>query len=153
MLIGEQDLHARKGEDAEIYDDVGFEAVGGWGGCGHWDLSFFIFLFFPSVCEAEDALATAGKMPALHSACNVEEVDHGDDEHPDQVDEVPVQGPDFDVVGLVTAPFVAESHDRKGDHATDHVSQVQAGDCEEGRPKQGRPPGVLKETDAFANEC
>src|ERR1700756_4274266 len=90
---------------------------------------FFRLSIFPSFCEGEDALATAGKMPALHSACNVEEVDHGDDEHPDQVDEVPVQGPDFDVVGLVTAPFVAESHDRKGDHATDHVSQVQAGDC------------------------
>src|SRR5579864_5397602 len=108
---------------------------------------------FPSFCEGEDALATAGKMPALHSACNVEQVDHGDDEHPYQVDEVPVQGPDFEVVGLVTAAFVAERNDAQGDHASDYVSQMKAGNCEERRAKQGRPPGVLKQTDAFANEC
>src|SRR5258705_10454867 len=39
ILVGQSDLHARKGEDAEIDDQVCFEAILAGCGCGHRFLS------------------------------------------------------------------------------------------------------------------
>src|SRR5207302_10721195 len=107
-----------------------FKLSAGWAGAVISASLFFCLSIFSSFYLSTffARARTPSRQPArcrrYISACNVEQVDHGDNEHPDQVDEMPVQGPDFDVVGLVTAAFVAESHDRQGDHAADHVSQV-----------------------------
>src|SRR5215469_18575576 len=104
-------------------------------------------VFIPFTFSLCTSLACASKLMS-----NVEKVDHRDNEHPNQVDEVPVQRPDFDVVGVIAAAFVAERDNAKGDKAADHVRQMKARDREEGGAKHGRAPGVLKEAHAFADQ-
>src|SRR5579863_6911013 len=83
---------------------------------------------------------------------HVHQVHHGNHEHPDQVDEVPVQRPDLEVVGVITTTLVAENYDQKGNRTANDVREVQAGYSEEGRSEHWRSPGILKEPHTFADE-
>src|SRR5437870_9462707 len=65
-----------------------------------------------------------------------------EDEHPDQVDEVPVEAGDFDVFVLELTAADGEGHDAEVDHADDDVRHVQAGDAEEGGAEEGLAPFV-----------
>src|SRR6516225_8000170 len=99
------------------------------------------------------------------SVCHVPaspQIKEGKDEHPHEVDEVPVQTGDLDdlVMPLAAreeaAPFDIEvspqhlSRDRdQENHADRHMGAVEAGDQEEARTKLRRAPGVAPRPDAL----
>src|SRR5580700_8272993 len=59
------------------------------------------------------------------------QINQREHKHPDQVDKVPVEAVDFDVLcGKLAAP-VPHGHDSQVDHADHHVGHVQSGDAEE----------------------
>src|ERR1039458_6129466 len=97
---------------------------------------------------SSSAIRTASRSGTLH----IHEVEQGHDKHPDDIDEVPVEGPDFDVLGGVTSGFVSQPDDGESDDATDNVQHVQSGDGKEGGAKHGRSPGILEHADAFSDE-
>jgi len=53
----------------------------------------------------------------INLASDVQEIDERYDEHPHQIHEMPVQAADFDVIGVVPASLVAESHNNQGNHS------------------------------------
>src|SRR6516225_7459465 len=93
-----------------------------------------------------------GNIP-LASALDVQQVHHRHHEHPNQVHEVPIEGPDLDIVPLIAPSSVAERDHAQRDYAADHVRQVQASNREEGGAEHGRSPGVLKEANALADQA
>src|SRR5579862_274337 len=74
------------------------------------------------------------------------------DEHPYQIDEVPVKPRNFDVIRVITAVPVAQTHYQQGDHTCDDVGDVQPGDAEKRGTEQTRSPRVLEHRHAFVNE-
>src|SRR5678815_910893 len=80
------------------------------------------------------------------SALLRDEVDDGEDRHPDDVDEVPVQARDLDlgvVARVEPAPLELPPEAREPDHAAADVGAVEPGEGEEGRAEeiggQGEP--------------
>src|SRR5689334_7097952 len=64
------------------------------------------------------------------------EVEEREDEHPDEVDEVPVQAGDLDdlvTLALIVAAPDLERDDRQVDHPACHVQAVEPGDHEKAR--------------------
>src|SRR5262245_1431901 len=90
------------------------------------------------------------------------EIKEGEDEYPHQIDEVPVQAHDLDVLVMalparekaapldveVASPDLSRDHDQE-DHADRHVGAVEAGDHEEARTELLRAPGIAPGADAF----
>src|SRR5215468_8537580 len=70
------------------------------------------------------------------------QIDQGEYEHPDQVDEVPVEAGHLDVFVLELAAGDGDRNDREIDHADGHVCHMQARDAEEGRAEQRHAPFV-----------
>src|SRR5918998_1537872 len=93
------------------------------------------------------------------------EIEQREDEHPDQVDEVPVEANDLAplVAPLrggkeapplpveVPAPDLARD-DEQEDHADRHVRAVEARDHEEGRAELGGAPRVLPRPDPLVDQ-
>src|ERR1700730_12024634 len=84
------------------------------------------------------------------------------DEHPDKIDEVPVETHGFDDLvaslsaGEKASPSAFEipppnfsRNDEQENHADRHVSAVEARDQEKARAKLGRAPGVAPRPDPF----
>ena len=63
----------------------------------------------------------------------IQEINQRHHEHPNQIDEVPIESGDFEVVRVVAAALVAQADGDESDHAAGDVQQVQAGDAEEQR--------------------
>src|SRR3981189_3555464 len=59
---------------------------------------------------------------------DVHQIDHRHDEHPDQIDEVPVESPEFQIVGGVAARAIAGAHHGQRDDAAENVHEVQPSD-------------------------
>src|SRR6267154_3549871 len=107
----------------------------------------------PAICTTASVMPTSPK------------IEECKDEHPHQIDEVPVQAGDFDdlVVPLPArekaAPFHVEvsppdlSRDRaQENHPDRHVRAVEAGDHEKARAKLRRTPRVFPGPDALHDQ-
>src|SRR6185295_8896023 len=73
---------------------------------------------------------------------NGHQVDHGEHEHPDKVNEVPVQAADFHVVRRELAPGNTHSDYQQVDHHDGYVEHVQPGGAEERRAEQRHALGI-----------
>jgi hypothetical protein len=60
----------------------------------------------------------------------IQKVDQWHNEHPDQIDEVPVKTQNLEIVGVVATALVAYTHDDQSDYPTRNVCEVQASDAE-----------------------
>src|ERR1700746_1143090 len=117
-------------------------------------------MYFPRLSmylAAGSRLCTSGAStifcpPARFLMTQIQKIDERYDEHPNQVHEVPVQAGDLQVIGVVTAAFVSDSHGKQGYHAGANVQQVEAGDAEEGRAKKSGAPRIVKHGHAFTNQ-
>src|SRR5512134_1810620 len=67
------------------------------------------------------------------SGLDRQQVDQRKDEHPDEIDEMPVEAADLDVLARRAPP---QRDYRQVDHARQDVKHVQAGDPEEGRAEE-----------------
>src|ERR1700758_1515637 len=85
-------------------------------------------------------------------ALHIQQVDQGHNEHPNQIDEVPVKRPDLDVSGGIASSPVAQPDHDQSDHAADHVGHVQSGDGEESGAEHRRSPRVLEQARALADQ-
>src|SRR5882672_10941587 len=97
----------------------------------------------PAICTTASVMPTSPK------------IKEGKDEHPHQIDEVPVQAHDFDDLVIpfparekappfdveVPPPHLSRDGDQE-DHADRHVRAVEAGDHEKARTKLSRAPRV-----------
>ena len=101
--------------------DAQREHDGPRGGQRHMNSAGFVFVFH---CGR---LCCSGLKPSDVSAAN--DVDHGEDDDPDGVDEVPVDGDDLKALGVMCVDLAHEAEDqRQAEHeeADDHVRCVQA---------------------------
>src|SRR5574342_592611 len=76
------------------------------------------------------------------SARRSQQVDEGEDEDPDQVDEVPVEADVLDEVGVVAGqrpPRDLRERNPEQDHPSEDVAAVEAGDAVEGRGEVAGP--------------
>src|SRR5579863_8002682 len=99
-------------------------------------------------CSAPRACSTAStdaSVPCEESADIMsrlsDQVDEREDRDPDDIDEVPIQGHDVDVQGVLGAEPALEidrQHREQPDDAGRHVRAVEAGQRKEGRSKQVR---------------
>src|SRR5688572_2499619 len=84
------------------------------------------------------------------------EIKQRKDEHPNQIDEVPVQAGDLDdlvISGALVAPLQDPGrNDAQVDHADGDVQSVKAGDHEERRAELRRAPRVAPRTHAFVDQ-
>src|SRR2546427_4291847 len=76
---------------------------------------------------------------SMVASAHVQQVDQRKDEHPHQIDEMPVQAGRFDVAGVEPPAPEAEGDDADDDDTGDHVQQVQPGNAEERGAEQDRP--------------
>src|SRR6478609_8240466 len=93
-----------------------------------------------------------GFLAEANLSSHVHQIDHGHDEHPHQVHEVPVQGSDFNIISVVAAALVAQGDHGEGNDSTQHVGQVKAGYREESGSEHRGTPRVLEELDAFLDQ-
>src|SRR5581483_221317 len=84
---------------------------------------------------------------------DVQKIDKRDYEHPDHIHEVPIQSPDFEIVVVVAAFLVSESHHCDCDTTANHVSQMQSRDAEESRTKKTRSPRVREKRQTLVDEA
>src|SRR5690606_1994970 len=84
------------------------------------------------------------------------EIEEGKDEHPHEIDEVPVKACDLDDVVVVLAVVVTaqhlEGHDGQVQYANRHVQPVEARHHEEDRAELGRAEGIGPGPDPFRDE-
>src|SRR4030095_13221257 len=85
----------------------------------------------------------------------LEEIDEGEDENPDQVDEVPVESDRLDAVEfgcrVASAERLRQNETQVHDAAED-VAPVKSRGHVEGRAKLRRTPGVGREQHAFVDQ-
>src|SRR5579871_4797156 len=64
-----------------------------------------------------------GLIPSLSPLPNlyVHQVHHRNHEHPHEIDKVPVEGPDFEIVRVIAAAFISNDHDEQGDRPAEDV--------------------------------
>jgi hypothetical protein len=72
---------------------------------------------------------------------DIGEVDEWNNEHPNEINEVPIEAHGLDVAGSEASAGVKRSDDEHGNDATDNVKQVQAGDGEKGLAKHAGADG------------
>jgi hypothetical protein len=61
----------------------------------------------------------------------IQKIDQRDDEHPNQIYEVPVKAQYFNVIGIVAAALVTYAYNDQSDYAAGDVGEVQARNAEE----------------------
>src|SRR5437660_3354125 len=94
----------------------------------------------------------AGVAVMVPPSTHVHQVDEREHEHPDQIDEVPVQGRRLDVVGVEPAAPEAGGNHTNDDYAADDVQQVQTGDAEErGSEQRGPAQRILEQPPPLAD--
>src|SRR5690242_2665809 len=98
--VSDEDLQRRNRQDDEVNDDIALEALFAHGAAHKFPPRLFL---------------------------NVQQVNKRNDEHPYQVNEVPIKPPEFHVLRFVSASFVSERNDRKRDHPSKDVGKMQAG--------------------------
>src|SRR5438132_6146921 len=77
------------------------------------------------------------------------EIDQGENEHPHQVDKVPVEPGDFHILGLEFAAHHSLADDRKVNQPDDHVGHMQAGERKECAAEQRYAPGSIENGHVF----
>src|ERR1700747_1517946 len=135
MAVRNDKLQCCENQDAEIDHNVLSEAI-------HVSCRWFMSLHIVCIYHILSP-------PARFLMTQIQKIDERYDEHPNQVHEVPVQAGDLQVIGVVTAAFVSDSHGKQGYHAGANVQQVEAGDAEEGRAKKSGAPRIVKHGHAF----
>src|SRR6266849_7312477 len=84
--------------------------------------------------------------------CNAQKINQRYDEHPNNVNEVPIEPQDFEMIRVVATMLVEQPHDDQGDNASADVQEVQPGDAKKGRTKQTGSPGILEQPHAFTDQ-
>src|SRR5271169_456647 len=84
---------------------------------------------------------------------DIRKIDKRNDEHPYEINEVPVQAHGFHMAGCKAVARVKGGNYQHGDHATEDVKQVQTGDREKGLAKHTGTDGdsPAEEVEPFAN--
>src|SRR5208283_1986424 len=83
----------------------------------------------------------------------VHQIHQWENEHPDQVNKVPIKTGSFHVAFIVASLGIDPRDDSQYDDASDDVSQVQARNAEERRPKLRRASGrVVEQSPAFTDQ-
>src|SRR5690349_2580727 len=107
------------------------------------------FVVAPATCSTSSVNALMTVPRNAFSDLGGHQVDQREDEHPDQVDEVPVEAADFHVLGFELAAPDSNRNDTEVDEADDHVGHVEAGQREEGSAEQRHSPLVVEGGDMF----
>src|SRR3954463_11472222 len=84
--------------------------------------------------------------------CQVQKIDKWNNEHPNQIHEVPVEARDLQVIGVVATTFVTDSDSEQSEDSSDHMQKVQSCNGEEGSSEQGSAPWIVEQCRAFANQ-
>src|SRR6185295_12350910 len=82
----------------------------------------------------------------------LEQVEEGEDEDPDEVDEMPVKTGHLHSLRGGLALKGTDQGDGEDHEAGENVGAVESGEEEEGLAELGRPPGVAREAGAFVDE-
>src|SRR5438876_12377867 len=77
------------------------------------------------------------------------QVNQRENEHPDQIDEVPVETGHFDILGLKLAAHDRLADDAEIDQTDDDVGHVQSGNREECGAEQRHAPLIAECRDVF----
>ena len=75
-------------------------------------------------------------------AAGGDQIDQREDKHPDEIDKVPLQAADFDVVSVVFPATESNGHKGEVDDADCYVRHVQTRETEETRAENRRSPGI-----------
>src|SRR5271155_1670014 len=83
---------------------------------------------------------------------HAQQINHGENKHPDEVNEVPIQATHFHVLGCVFSFSKTPSDDGEIRDTDCYVEHVEAGKAEKSAAKQRSAPGISPRCDALAEQ-
>src|SRR5437870_13674806 len=90
--------------------------------------------------------------PRSISVGQVQKIDQGHHEHPNDIHEMPIKAEDFEVVSLVAAALISDPDHNQRDYASGDVCKVQPGDAKKCRAEKPGSPGVLEQRHSLPNQ-
>src|SRR5262249_53253966 len=87
------------------------------------------------------------------SMLHIQQIHERHDEHPYDVNKMPVQAPDFQIHGVVASTLVTQRDYSNSNAASSHVREMQASNTEECGAEQTRAPTIPKNANPPGNQA